>query len=99
MRLLLVESLAIVIFYVIFLMRYVVIIILEKKKFPVKRKQGVNNCFNPLQGSHSIFSKNSRTVQENFKNILSLFKNTINRSEKQSINHLKTAIIFQFGST
>ena len=33
----------------IFLMCYaVIIIILEKKYFPIKRKQGVNNCFKPL---------------------------------------------------
>ena len=34
------------------------------------------------QGGHSIFSKNSRTNQEHFKNILPLFKNTIKRPEK-----------------
>ena len=36
----LVESLVIVIFYVIFLMRYAAIIILEKIFFPIKRKRG-----------------------------------------------------------
>ena len=34
------------------------------------------------QDGHSIFSKNSRTIQEYFKNILLLFKNTIKRPEK-----------------
>ena len=29
-------------------MRYAVIIILEKNFFPIKGKQGVNNCFKPL---------------------------------------------------
>ena len=48
-RTLLVESSVSVIFCVIFLMHYVAIIILDKKKnFPIKRKQGVNNCFKPL---------------------------------------------------
>ena len=48
-RPLFVESLVIVIVYVIFLMQYaVIIIILEKICFLVKRKQGVNNCFTPL---------------------------------------------------
>ena len=34
-------------------MRYAVIIliILEKNIFPIKRKQGVNNCFKPLISS------------------------------------------------
>ena len=32
-------------------MHYAVIIILEKKNFPTKRKQGVNNCFKPLISS------------------------------------------------
>ena len=34
------------------------------------------------QGGHSIFSKNSVTIQEHFKDILSLFKNTIKGLEK-----------------
>ena len=38
------ESLVIVTFYAIFLMRYGVI-------FPIKRKQRVNNCFKPLISS------------------------------------------------
>ena len=42
----------------------------------LKIKQKIN------QGGHSIFSKNSRTIQEHFKNILLLFKNTIKRPEK-----------------
>ena len=30
-------------------MRYaIIIIILEKKFFPIKRKQGIQNCFKPL---------------------------------------------------
>ena len=29
-------------------MRYAVIIILKKQIFPIKGKQGVNNCFKPL---------------------------------------------------
>ena len=50
---LLVENSVIVIFYVIFLMRYAVIInYFEKKKFfPIKTNQGVNNCFKPLISS------------------------------------------------
>ena len=44
-RLLLVESLVIVIVCIIFLMQHVVIINYFGK---VKRKQGVNNCFKPL---------------------------------------------------
>ena len=32
-------------------MRYAVIIILEKNFFPIKGKQGVNNCFKPLISS------------------------------------------------
>ena len=48
-RPLLVESLVIIIFYMIFLMCYAVIInYFGKKTFPIKRKQGVNNCFKPL---------------------------------------------------
>ena len=48
-RLLLVESLIIVIFYVIFLMCYAVInYYFGKKFFSIKRKQEVNNCFKPL---------------------------------------------------
>ena len=49
-RLLLVESSVIIIFYVIFLMRYAGTIInyFEKKNFSIKRKQGVNYCFRPL---------------------------------------------------
>ena len=49
-RLLLVESSVIVIFYVIFLMCYGVNInhYFGKKKFPIKKNQGINNCFKPL---------------------------------------------------
>ena len=40
-------------FFVIFLMCYAIIInyYFEKKRFPIKRKQGVNNCFKPLISS------------------------------------------------
>ena len=40
-------------FFVIFLMCYAIIInyYFEKKKFPIKRKQGINNCFKPLISS------------------------------------------------
>ena len=52
LRPLLVESSVIVIFYAIFLMRYAVIInYFGKKNFPIKRKEGVNNCFKPLISS------------------------------------------------
>ena len=43
------QSFVIVIFYMFFLMCYaVIIIILEKICFPIKRKQGVNDCFKLL---------------------------------------------------
>ena len=52
---LLVESSVIVIFYMIFLMRYALIVnykLFSKKNFfPIKRKQGVNNYFEPLISS------------------------------------------------
>ena len=58
-RPLLFESSVIVIFYVIFLMRYaVIIIILEKKIIPIKRKQGVNSCLKPLISY--VFSKENK---------------------------------------
>ena len=47
----LVESSVVVIFYVIFLMCYAVIInysLFWNIFFPIKRKQGVRNCFKPL---------------------------------------------------
>ena len=52
-RPLLVESSVIVIFYVIFLIRYAVIInyYFAKKKFQIKRKQVANNCFKLLISS------------------------------------------------
>ena len=55
-RPLLVKSLVIVVFYVIFLMRYAVIIILEKKTFPIKRKQWVSNCFKGNPNSQGILN-------------------------------------------
>ena len=52
-RPLLVESSVIVIFYSIFLMRYAVIInyYFGNFFFPIKRKEGVSNCFKPLISS------------------------------------------------
>ena len=50
LRLLLVESLVIVIFYMIYALcgNYQLVIILEKKIFTIKIKQGVNNFFKPF---------------------------------------------------
>ena len=68
LRPLLLESSVIVIFYVIFLMRYAVIIDYHfEKKILIKRKQGVNNCFKPLISSGFTIAASRLRSEQNEK--------------------------------
>ena len=61
----------------IFLMHYaVIIIILEKNFFPIKRKQGVNNCFKPLisPAFTTVVSRLKSEQKEKEKQILKIYK-------------------------
>ena len=67
-RPLLLESSVIVIFYLIFLMRYAVITDYHfGKKILIKRKQGVNNCFKPLISSDFTIAASRLRSEQNEK--------------------------------
>ena len=57
-----------------------IVLVLEKKKFPIKRKQGVNNCFNFVCFYYFCFQIRIRTKR----------KGKINLETKYNIQYLAT---------